>query len=296
MKVLEIAVNTSGLIDQRYKSRDEMYDKLMLFKEAGFNYLDCLCINKGDVYARCDWIQNFRMSLIRAEMSVAQTTFPIFGNIYNDIPPVRLSLNPMEISQIDLAFRTNVEWGCSKTIIRPLTPHSYYWDFEIKHYMNFNIEYFKWILEHGARYGVDIFIETMPPLLNKVKCFGSDVNQLIKLQKMINHEQVGFGIDTEALHRSKKDIPKVIRTFGKQLGALRLSDYNDDMGLIKNPRSENIEWEPILEALKEVKYKGALSFKINGEKFDKLKKSTQIERLKNLYDIGEEFKKKIKGI
>ena len=50
------------------------------------------------------------------------------------------------------------------------------------------------------------------------------------------------------------------------------------------------------EALKEVKYKGALSFKINGEKFDKLKKSTQIERLKNLYDIGEEFKKTIKGI
>ena len=157
------------------------------------------------------------------------------------------------------------------------------------------MEYFKWILEHGIRYGVDITIETMPPILNKVKCLGTDIIHLIKLQNMIKHEQVGFGIDTEAMHCCKKDIPKAIKSFAKQLRTLRISDYDDEKGLITLPRSGNIEWEPIIDALKDVKYKGAISFKVNGEKLGKLKNSTIVERLKKVHDIGEEFKKTIKG-
>ncbi len=291
--MLDICVNPDGIIGREQRTSDEIYDKLMIFKEAGFNTLDCLCRNRGEPYCKMEWPQYMRLALLRADMSVKQTVFPICASVYNTVPPVRLSINPMDIYQIDIALRTNIEWGCTKTVIRPLTPHPFYWDFELKNYIKFNTEYIKWILERSVRYGVDICIETMPPMIDNIKCFGSETEHLIKLDKSINHEQVGFAVDTENLRRCNLNISETINKLSSKLFALRITDPLTNVENSASMPFDDFMLDDLALSLKAAKYKGALSFKVDPERFNTPNSKAISAYLSYIYQRGSALKEKI---
>ncbi len=290
LNMLDVCINVDGVITKEDRHPDVLYDKLMLFKEAGFEKLDCLCINKNMPHAMYRWVLSFRRALLNTGMSVAQTQMPMLAYITNRKPPVRLVLSELERVRLDMAFRTNVEWGCDKIVVDLLPPKPYFYDFEMKHYLKFNSEYIKWVLETAVKYGVNVCLRTMPPTLNDLECFGTEIKQLQDIYKMVKNEQVMFCVDTESLRLCNKNIPESIRALGSNIGALRLKDSLGVEGQPLLPPFGDIDWDEVALALRDVKYKGALSYRVECDNLGTMNKKALSSYLRYVYELGEGFK------
>ena len=107
-----------------------------------------------------------------------------------------------------------------------------------------------------------VCLENMPPSL-----LGNYAPELLKMIEPFSKDNLGICLDTGHLNQVQGDQAEFIRCAGDNLKALHIADnlgVNDDHML---PYSKGtVEWEVVVDALKEINYQGLFNFEVPGEK------------------------------
>ncbi len=148
---------------------------------------------------------------------------------------------------------------------------------ELMHQLNFDM--FTRILPYAKQYGVKVATETFGDAtgLDCVDFFG-DINEfLIGYNKVKcvgdNADYFGICIDTghsnKAVRFGNPSAADVIRMCGKDVIALHLNDNDGLADQHKTPCTGNINWDDVLDALKEINYNGCYNLELNLNHFGK---------------------------
>jgi len=116
----------------------------------------------------------------------------------------------------------------------------------------------------AARNGVIIAVENMARY-GKHTSYCADFGQLIALVDDVGSPNVGICLDTSHANVMKADIPAGIRRMGERIVATHISDNlgaHDDHLF---PFGGRIQWQPIVEALREVGYARLFNLEVPGE-------------------------------
>jgi len=168
-----------------------------------------------------------------------------------------------------------------------------------------NLSMYRKMISAGKKYGVKLCLENCyqyedghvaPGVCRDAEeaCWYIDT-----LNKEAGEEVFGYCLDVGHVNLFDRDLRKEIQTLGHRLTILHIheNDGNHDYHLIPyTQRAEEmktcIDWENFLEGLRDIKYKGVLSF----ETFGSLKHVPQElipALLKLTYEVGCYFKKRI---
>lgn len=179
--------------------------------------------------------------------------------------------------------------GCRHLVFHPVPyPHRIVSAQTLEAIHQYNLRWFSELLPYAEKYGVTIELENtfdyyhlrMPsdPQLPHITA-----EQLIALADGLNSPYVGICLDTGHANIAGQDIPQMIRAFGTRLHTLHLNDnfgkrsgVNEDLHLF--PGDGNIAWEPVMAALRETGFAGAL----NIEPIASLPESTPAQRAAQL--------------
>lgn len=118
--------------------------------------------------------------------------------------------------------------------------------------------------EVASKWGVGIAIENMPDNRLGERYFGVTAEDLLELLERLGDENL-FGIcwDTGHANLNKLNQPESIRQMGRHLKALHVNDNRGEKDDHLLPYLGSIEWEPLLLALKEIRYAGDFTYEIH---------------------------------
>lgn len=90
--------------------------------------------------------------------------------------------------------------------------------------------------------------------------------EVLDLLLAIDHPAIGITLDTSHAHVVGLHIPTVIREFGPYLIATHISDNDGSGDQHLTPGNGDIDWPPLVQALREVGYRGLFNLEIPGER------------------------------
>lgn len=165
---------------------------------------------------------------------------------------------------------------CRRLIFHPIFyRHRITTDAQGKRLLDINVEWFRALIPTAERFDVELHIENtfdfghvQHPGDSGFMC--TSAQEMLYLCDALNHPLVKLCLDTGHANIAGQDIPEMIRLFGSRLGSLHLNDNYGKIGPIYEdlhlfPSYGYIQWTPILEALREVGYKGTLNMEPVGE-------------------------------
>jgi len=126
-----------------------------------------------------------------------------------------------------------------------------------------NVQFFRQIADFAKLHHIGIAIENMwghTPNGQKRNCI--KVEDLIELIDAIDHPNVGACWDVEHGSIEKMDNAHAIKSLGKRLKALHISDESGFEHVHILPYMGAIQWNPILEAIAQINYDGPFTFEI----------------------------------
>jgi sugar phosphate isomerase/epimerase len=126
-----------------------------------------------------------------------------------------------------------------------------------------NQQVFRRLADEAERAGISVAVENMGGGM-----FGSYPEDLPEMVREIDSPHLGVCLDTSHANVVGPgfDIPRFIRDCSKKLFATHISDNlgkNDDHLL---PYAGRVAWQPIIKALKDIKYVGLFNLEIPGER------------------------------
>lgn len=163
---------------------------------------------------------------------------------------------------------------------------------------NTNIEYFKMLVPILKQCNVGICFENLYEGLGErlVEGVCADPQEAVRyidtLNEYAGQELFGFCLDTGHLQLVKRDPVEFIHTMGNRLKALHLHENDAKGDLHQLPYSfgndllSGQDWNGIMKALKEIDFKGTLSFETYPT-MNSFPMSMQETVLKTIHDIGE---------
>ncbi|NOZ21191.1 MAG: sugar phosphate isomerase/epimerase [Planctomycetes bacterium] len=118
------------------------------------------------------------------------------------------------------------------------------------------------ITSRCARLGKRVAVELLPRT-----CLGNSVEELLALVDGLDPEQCGVCLDTNHLMDRYETLPQGVRTLGKRLFALHLSDYDGVDEKHQLPGRGVIDWRAFVGALRDIDYQGPFNYecKLDGE-------------------------------
>lgn len=150
-----------------------------------------------------------------------------------------------------------------------------------------NKDYFYRYLEQCAAYNLDIAIENQWDAdISPQRKFGSTAEELVELIAEINDPRAGVCWDFEHGDLMKINQPQAIRYLGSMLKATHVSDHFGWEHPHIMPLFGKIDWQPIIQALGEVQYKGVFALEAHNYA-NKLPDELLLPALKLSHDIGE---------
>lgn len=125
-----------------------------------------------------------------------------------------------------------------------------------------NLELFRRLGDHAAKFGVGLAIENM--FIHSIPCFAAASADLVELVDRLGDDKV-FGIcwDTGHGNLNKVDQAAAVRQMGRRLKALHVNDNRGQWDEHFLPYQGNIRWEPFMKALGEVGYSGDFAYEIH---------------------------------
>ncbi len=117
--------------------------------------------------------------------------------------------------------------------------------------LDFAAEVFRPSLEPAARFGVTLAFEPLGPIETD---FLNTVEQSLELVRRLDHPNFQLNIDVKAMSSEPKPIPDVIRAAAGHIAHVQVNDPN-----LLGPGMGDVQYEPIIAALREVGYDGWLS-------------------------------------
>ncbi|MFN2133001.1 MAG: sugar phosphate isomerase/epimerase family protein [Anaerolineae bacterium] len=122
--------------------------------------------------------------------------------------------------------------------------------------------------EHGLRIGLE-------NLMGRYRA----PYELLDLIAAIDHPAIAVTFDTSHANVVGLDVPAAIREFGPTLAATHISDNDGSGDQHRTPGNGQIDWPPVVAALREVGYEGLFNLEIPGERHAVLSLRAQQSRL-----------------
>lgn len=120
---------------------------------------------------------------------------------------------------------------------------------------NYTREIFSQCLEHAEAKNITICIEPMSPVETN---FINSAAQAIKLIKELNHPNFQLQLDVKALCFEKKPVSEMIFESGQYLQHVHVNDLHGH-----EPGCGNMDFQPILDTLRKIKYQNYLSVEVS---------------------------------
>ena len=119
-----------------------------------------------------------------------------------------------------------------------------------------NVTYFKHLSQMGETYGVKVAIK------NLVRTFET-AEELNALMDAVGSENLCACVDTGHCNLSAEKAPDMIRGLGSRLCALHLNGNHGDFNQHVIPGVDQLDWQPILEALADTDYTGDFTLQVS---------------------------------
>lgn len=306
--MLQIGMLTQGII------RDENVDEgYRLMKEAGFDCVDFnfdtyLSINDifagkiNDVYDRPmeEIWEDFKPhmdAINKYGLTVGQTHAPfpsmLLGDEESSKKLIRITINTMELSH---------RMGSHYIVVHPINL-AYEHSKQQEH--DFNIKMYKKLIPAAKKFHQTICLENMFQEMNYHLMEGicSDFTEaaamIDELNEIAGEELFGFCFDVGHANVLGKNMYQSVLTIGDRLKILHIHD-NDGVSdlhtlpytFMRSWSGVSTDWEGFLRGLKEISYKGVLSFE-SGRCMEGFPLELHPSVLKLTADIGKYFAKRL---
>jgi len=96
--------------------------------------------------------------------------------------------------------------------------------------------------------------------------FGAELGELVDLVQAVGSPVLGFCLDTSHANVQGHDLPALIREMGDLLIALHISDNDGTGDLHWVPLRGEIDWPPVVQALRDINFSGPFNLEIPGER------------------------------
>lgn len=147
-----------------------------------------------------------------------------------------------------------------------------------------NLRYLAPFIEAAKKAGIGLAIENMVDFGGRRRRYcGGDPEELIELVDEIHDESVGICIDTGHAHVSGIDVGAFIRMTGKRLKATHIDDNNRDGDTHLPPYFGTIRWSDVMQALRDIDYRGDFSFELGSQKMPDAMRDTWC---KFIFELG----------
>ena len=144
--------------------------------------------------------------------------------------------------------------GLPRITVHPLRIEEYDMDGMIAE----NVVFFHRIADIARQYNMHIAIENMVH-----PQFGNPYNVLRLLDELKDEDMFGMCIDTGHANVNGVNVPQLIRDAGSRLVHTHVHDNRAVKDAHSLPFWGTLEWQPIMEALAEIKYQGAFNLEIS---------------------------------
>lgn len=241
-------------------------DSIRAIKAAGFDAVDI----SFETYERegqpmtqpdwKDWVKRQKELCDKLELPITQGHAHFYTSKQNRefTPLEREEQNKKILRDIEAAGICKIPW----LVVHPATWYDsagYSYRLSLKN----ETERFKRLGEMAARCGVGLAIENIGKTKSGDKLFCTTPEELLELMDSLGDDKV-FGIcwDVGHGHLHKINQPEAIRQMGSRLKALHIHDNRGEKDEHQLPYLGNIEWEPLLQALKEIGYAGDFTYEV----------------------------------
>lgn len=257
-------LSTSTCIHERVRWGDDLFytleDSLRACVKAGYQIIDMnfASYSRGDLPMTQpdweDWVRKHKDIAHSLNIEWSQGHAHFFS--WNGVEDREWHEELIRRSIIGAGI-LGVKW----LVIHPGSVHDGIW-YSYKKSLAENLEAYKRYGELAAKHNVGIAIENMIEGKNKRR-YASSTEELIELHDLLDDPLFGICWDTGHAHLNGVDQPASLREIGDRLKALHIDDNYGDRDAHLAPYFGTIEWEPIMQTLKEINYKGDFTFEIH---------------------------------
>jgi sugar phosphate isomerase/epimerase len=135
-----------------------------------------------------------------------------------------------------------------------------------------NVETFRRLGDLAGEHGLRIGLEN---LMGRYRA----PYELLDLIAAIDHPAIAVTFDTSHANVVGLDLPAAVREFGPMLAATHISDNDGSGDQHRTPGNGQIDWHPVMAALRKVGYEGLFDLEIPGERHAMLPLRAQQSRL-----------------
>lgn len=261
---------------------------LHMCSKVGYKVMDmnfCGAVNESSEVYGDDWervIERIGEEAQALGIEFSQCHLP-FYNVIDDRFPDRELYEKMVARTMEASARLDVKWAV-------LHAGTAIWDNRsVKVSKEQNIKYFTPVIEKAAKYNLGIAIENMadfPAGGYPRRRFTANVEELCDLVDSLKADNVGVCWDFGHANLTGCDQVQSLKYVGNRLKAVHVDDnlgiYDDHVA----PFHGNIDWKPIMKALKQINYTGDFTYEIHNSTH-KLPDALREASLKYTFDIGQ---------
>lgn len=264
---MRLSTTTSACLSRQDGSYIPLSESLKLLHTAGFRGAD---IHLADSIHReieingpnwREWAGEIKELLSRLDMTAGQSHAP-FYNVLDPGIADREFREEMVRRAIEASAIMGVKWVT-------LHPGTLFSNSRLSRSLEGNIDYFTPHLELAERCGVGIAIENLPDLhysspdsTGKVervqRRFGAALEELLTLVDSLSErfDNVGVCWDVGHANITGHDQGQCLRIIGDRLKSVHIHDNKGDRDVHMPPYSGGINWNEIMEALRDIGYTG----------------------------------------
>ena len=239
---------------------------MKLVSEAGFRYVDMsvgpFCRLGDAPFLQPDWQRHAENTVKTAEkygITMKQAHCLLFNYMDKQAPDYQL-LTDINLHLMDVCKELGVEYFV-------LHPGVAVGAVSTTESLNQSAEWISLFAEKAEKTGVKVCIENIFDTLEGDRLwhtFGVYADELVALADKIGSDKVGFCWDTGHAHIGRVDQRRSIGILGDRLWTTHVHDnrgqYSCDLHL--PPFYGSIDWQSVMQGLKDVNYKGTFNFEL----------------------------------
>lgn len=264
-------VSTAAAICSTVRRKEKMYfsceDAIKAVSQAGFDAIDMSFVSYGREGLPLakpdwrDWIKRQKEACDALDLPITQGHAHYYGH------PQSRAFTPLEWkAHTDKIFRDIEAAGICQVPWLVFHPDTI-WDsagYSRRLSLEKERERFLRFGEAASKWGVGIAIENMVDNRFGDRYFGVTAEDLLELLDLLGDDSL-FGVcwDTGHANLNRINQPEAIRQIGTHLKALHINDNRGEADDHLLPYLGYIEWEPLLLALKEIRYAGDFTYEIH---------------------------------